>query len=63
MLKRKWLEIRTIEKKQFLIEEAEEEMIEKIKISKVKDDEVVKTVCHKLYSACIFTTSRLIFTN
>jgi len=33
-----------MEKKQLLIEEAEEEIIEKIKKSKAKDNEVVKVV-------------------
>jgi len=42
MLKNEWLEIRVMEKIQLLIEEAKEEIIEKIKKSKVKDDEVVK---------------------
>ena len=44
MLKKKWLEIRAMEKGQLLIEEAEEEIIEKIKKSEVKDDKVVKVV-------------------
>jgi len=38
------LEIRVIEKKQLLIEEVEEEIIEKIKKSKTKDNEVIKVV-------------------
>ena len=44
MLKKEWLEIRAIEKEQLLIERAEEEIIEKIKKSEVKDDEVIKAV-------------------
>ena len=44
MLKKEWLEIRVMEKIQLLIEEAKEEIIEKIKKSKAKDDEVVKIV-------------------
>jgi len=44
MLKKKWLEIRAIEKKQLLIEKTKEEIIEKIKKSEVKDDEAVKVV-------------------
>ena len=44
MLKKKWLEIRAIEKRQLLIERAEEEIIEKIKKSEAKDDKVVKVV-------------------
>ena len=44
MLKKEWLEIRAIEKEQFLIEEAEEEIIEKVEKSEEKDDEVIKVV-------------------
>jgi len=44
MLKKEWLEIRGIEKRQLLIEGAEEEIIEKIKKLEAKDDEVVKVV-------------------
>jgi len=44
MLKRKWLEIRAIEKKQWLIKETEEDIIEKIKKSEVRDDKVIKAV-------------------
>jgi len=44
ILKKEWLEIRVIEKGQLLIKEAEEEIIEKIKKSKVKDNEIVKVV-------------------
>ena len=38
------LEIRVMEKEQLLIEEAKEEITEKIKKSEVKDNKVVKTV-------------------
>ena len=44
ILKKKWLEIRAMEKVQLLIEEAEEEIIEKIKKSEAKNDEIVKVV-------------------
>jgi len=44
MLKKKWLEIRVMEKKQLLIERAKEEIIKKIKKLEAKDDEVIKTV-------------------
>ena len=44
ILKKKWLEIRAMEKMQLLIEEAEEEIIEKIKKSEAKNDEIVKVV-------------------
>ena len=44
MLKKKWLEIRAMEKEQLLIERAEEEIIEKIKKSEAKNNEVVKVV-------------------
>jgi len=44
MLKKEWLEIRAMEKRQLLIKEVEEEIIEKIKISEAKDDKVVKIV-------------------
>jgi len=44
ILKKKCLEIRAIEKGQLLIEGAEEKIIEKIKKSEVKDNEVVKVV-------------------
>jgi len=44
MLKREWLEIRVVEKEQLLIEEAEEEIIEKIKKSEAKNNEVRKAV-------------------
>jgi len=42
MLKKKWLEIKVIEKGQLLIERTEKEIIEKIQKSKAKDDKVVK---------------------
>ena len=44
MLKKEWLEIRVMKKRQLLIEGAKEKIIEKIKKSKAKDDEVVKVV-------------------
>jgi len=44
MLKKEWLEIRVIKKEQLLIEGAKEEIIEKIKKSEAKDNEVVKAV-------------------
>ena len=44
ILEKEWLEIRAIEKEQLLIEGAEEGIIEKIKKSEVKDDEIVKVV-------------------
>ena len=44
ILKKKWLEIRAMEKMQLLIEEAEEEILEKIKKSEAKNDEIVKVV-------------------
>ena len=44
MLKKEWLEIRTMEKGQLLIEEVKEEIIEKIKRSEAKDNKVVKIV-------------------
>jgi len=44
MLKKEWLEIRVIEKEQLMIEGAEKEIIEKIKKSEAKDNEVVKVV-------------------
>ena len=44
MLKKKWLEIRVMEKEQLLIERAKEEIIKKIKKLEAKDDEVIKTV-------------------
>ena len=44
MLKRKWLEIRATDKKQWLIEKAKEDIIEKIKKSEARDNEVIKAV-------------------
>jgi len=44
ILKKEWLEIKAIEKRQLLIEGAEEEIIEKIKKSEAKDDKVINTV-------------------
>jgi len=44
MLKKEWLEIRVMEKGQLLIEGVEEEIIEKIKKSEAKNDEIVKAV-------------------
>ena len=44
ILKKKQLEIRAIEKRQLLIEEIKEEIIEKIKKSEARDNEVVKVV-------------------
>ena len=44
MLKKKQLEIKVMEKGQLLIERVEEEIIEKIKKPKAKDDEVMKAV-------------------
>jgi len=42
MLKKEWLEIRVMEKKQLLIEGAKEEIIEKIKKLEAKDVKVVE---------------------
>jgi len=44
ILKKEWLEIRAMEKEQLLIEEAEEDIIEKIKKSEARDDKVIKVV-------------------
>jgi len=44
MLKREWLEIRAMDKRQWLIEGAKEDIIKKIKKSEARDDEVVKAV-------------------
>ena len=44
MLKKEQLEIRTMEKRQLLINGVEEEIIKKIKKSEVKDNEIVKAV-------------------
>jgi len=42
MVKREWLEIRVMDKKQWLIEGVEEDIIEKNKKLEAKDDEVIK---------------------
>jgi len=39
MLKKEWLEIRAMKKRQLLMEEAEEEIVERIKKLKAKDNE------------------------
>ena len=44
MLKKKWLEIRAIDRRQWLIERAKKDIIEKIKKSEARDDEVIKVV-------------------
>jgi len=44
MLKKKWLEIRVMEKGQLLIEGAEEKIIKKIKKTEAKNNEVIKAV-------------------
>ena len=44
MLKKKWLEIRAMEKGQLLIEGAEEEIIKKIKKSEARNNKVIKAV-------------------
>ena len=44
MLKKEWLEIRAVEKRQLLIEGVEEEITEKIKRSEAKDNKVVEVV-------------------
>ena len=44
MLKREWLEIRVMDRKQWLIKGVEEEIIEKIKTLEARDDEVIKAV-------------------
>ena len=44
MVKREWLKIRVMKKEQWLIKGAKEDIIEKIKKSEVRDDEVVKAV-------------------
>jgi len=49
MLKKEWLKIRVMEKKQLLIEEAEEEIIEKIKKSETKDDNKLVLKEKKIY--------------
>jgi len=43
-LKKKWLEIRVIEKEQLVIERVKEEIIEKIKKLEAKNNEIVKVV-------------------
>ena len=42
MLKSEWLEIRAMKKRQWLIKRAKEDIIEKIKKLKARDDEVIK---------------------
>ena len=44
ILKRKWLEIKAMDRKQWLIEGAKKDIIEKIKKSEARDDEVIKAV-------------------
>ena len=44
MLKKEWLKIRAMDRKQWLIEEAEKEIIEKIKKSEARNNEVIKTI-------------------
>ena len=44
MLKREWLEIRAMDRKQWLIKRAKEDIIEKIKKLEVRDGEVIKIV-------------------
>ena len=44
ILKKKWLEIRAMKKKQLLIAEAEKEIIEKIKKLEANNNEIVKAV-------------------
>jgi len=44
ILKKKWLEIRVMEKGQLLIEGTEKEIIEKIKKLEVKNNKVIKVV-------------------
>ena len=44
MLKKKWLEIRAMDRRQWLIERAKKDIIEKIKKSEARDDEVIKVV-------------------
>ena len=44
MLKREWLEIRVMDRKQWLIEEVEEDIIKKIKKLEARNDEVIKAV-------------------
>ena len=44
MLKKKWLEIRAMDRRQWLIERAKKDIIEKIKKSEARDNEVIKVV-------------------
>ena len=44
MLKREWLEIRVMDRKQWLIEGVEEDIIKKIKKLEARNDEVIKAV-------------------
>jgi len=44
ILKREWLEIKAMDRKQWLIKGAEEEIIEKIKKSEARDNKVIKVV-------------------
>ena len=44
MLKKKWLKIRAMDRKQWLLEGVEEDIIEKIKKSEARDNEVIKAV-------------------
>ena len=44
MLKKEWLEIRAMDRKQWLIEGVEEDIIEKIKKSEERDNEMIKAV-------------------
>ena len=44
MLKKEWLEIRVMDRRQWLIEGAKKDIIEKIKKSEARDDEVIKVV-------------------
>jgi len=44
MLKKEWLEIRAMDRKQWLIKGVEEDIIEEIKKSEARDNEVIKAV-------------------
>ena len=44
ILKKKWLEIKVVKKRQLLVEETEKKIIEKMKRSEVKNDEIVKGI-------------------
>jgi len=44
ILKKKWLEIKVVKKRQLLVEETEKKIIEKIKKSEAKNDEIVKRI-------------------